>query len=468
MDLSKNLSPKLVIIDDDKAHLRMLQAALACDSLEIFATASSEEGFELVRSKRPLMVLLDLYLPGCDGMEMLEKLVDLDAGINVIIMTGQYNAESAVEAIQNGATDYMTKPLSITKLRNRISQLISELQTHQQSYELDLALMKAFEFEGMVGRSPLMLELIRKIRRIAPHYRTVLITGDTGTGKELVARALHHLSTVATGPFVACSSSAIVGTLFETELFGYVKGAFTGAMRDKAGIFEYANGGTVMLDEIGDLPLPIQAKILRVLQNEEIQCVGSPEVRKVNVRIVAATHGDLRKMVNERAFREDLYYRLSMVELHVPSLGERKEDLPLLQRHFIKAFSTRYDRPIRGITRRAQVVLNRYSWPGNIRELENVIGHACMMSEGDTIDVRDLPERLKATAESPENQRILTLHQMKRQYAQNVVEQVGNKAHAAELLGIGRTTLYRILEGNGEVDEENSSQASGGLTARAS
>jgi len=399
-------------------------------------------------------------------MEMLGKFVDLDAGIDIIIITGQYSAESAVEAIQKGATDYMTKPLSIAKLRNRISHLIAELQTHQHSYELDLALIKAFEFEGMVGRSPLMLELIRTIQRIAPHYRTVLITGDTGTGKELVARALHSLSTVAAGPFVACNSSAIVESLFETELFGYVKGAFTGAMQDKAGIFEYANGGTVMLDEIGDLPLPIQAKILRVLQNEEIQRVGSPEVRKVSVRIVTATHRDLRKMVTERAFREDLYYRLSMVELYVPPLSERKEDLPLLQRHFIRIFSTRYDKPIRGITRRAQVVLSRYSWPGNIRELENIIGHACMMTEGDTIDVRDLPERLRKAVESPQKQRIMTLDQKQRQYARNVVEQVGNKVQAASLLGIGRSTLYRMLEVKDEGDEANSSKAPGDLPPR--
>jgi DNA-binding NtrC family response regulator len=468
MDPLNNLSAKLVIIEDDAAHLLMLRAALSCDSLEIFASANSEEGLDLVRSKRPHIVLLDLFLPGRNGMEMLEKLVDLDAGIDVIIMTGHYSPESAVEAIQKGATDYMTKPLSIAKLRNRINQLIGELQTHQHSYELDLVLIKAFEFEGMVGRSPLMLELFRKIQRIAPHYRTALITGDTGTGKELVARALHRLSTVAAGPFVACNSSAIVESLFETELFGYVKGAYTGAMQDKAGIFEYADGGTVMLDEIGDLPLHIQAKILRVLQNQEIQRVGSPEVRKVHVRIVAATHRDLRKMVAERAFREDLYYRLSMVELYVPPLSERKEDLPLLQRHFIKEFSTRYERPIRGITRRAQVVLSRYSWPGNIRELENIVGHACMMTEGDTIDVRDLPERLRVGAEPPEKQKIMTLSQMERQYTQNVVEQVGNKVQAAHLLGIGRSTLYRILEGKDESDEINSSKASGDLIARAS
>jgi len=468
MDSARNVCAKLVIIDDETAHLRLLQDALACDSLEIFTSPNSDEGLELVRAKRPHIVLLDLYMPERNGMEMLGKIVELDAGIDVIMMTGNYSAESAVEAIQKGATDYMTKPVSISKLRHRMGQLIAELHAHQRSYDLDLALIRAFEFEGMVGRSPLMLELFRKIRRIAPHYSTALITGDTGTGKELVAKALHRLSTVASGPFVACNSSAIVETLFETELFGYVKGAFTGAGQDKPGIFEYANGGTVMLDEIGDLPLPIQAKILRVLQNHEIQRVGSPVIRKVNVRIVAATHRDLRKMVAERTFREDLYYRLSMVELCVPPLSERKEDLPLLQRHFIKEFSTRYDRPIRGITRRAQVVLSRYSWPGNVRELENVIGHACMMTEGDTLDARDLPERMRVAVESPGKSTIVTLDQMQKQYVRDVVEQLGNKVQAAELLGIGRSTLYRILEGKVDDEEVASTNAPDNFTARAS
>jgi DNA-binding NtrC family response regulator len=468
LDLAKSVSARLVIIDDETAHLRMLQETLACDSLEIISTPCPKEGFELVRTKRPHIVLLDLFLPGTNGIEMLEKIVDLDAGIDVIIMTGNYSAESAVEAIQKGATDYMTKPISISKLRQRIDQLIADIHLRQRSYELDLEVIRAFEFEGMVGRSPLILDLFRKIRRIAPHYRTALITGDTGTGKELVAKALHRLSMASASPFVACNSSAIVESLFETELFGYVKGAFTGAVQDKPGIFEYANGGTVMLDEIGDLPLTIQAKILRVLQNQELQRVGSPEVRKVNVRIVAATHRDLRKMVAERTFREDLYYRLSMVELYVPPLSERKEDLVLLQRHFLKEFSTRYEKAIRGITRRAQVVLNRYSWPGNIRELENIIGHACMMTEGDTIDVCDLPERLRMSTDRAEKNKILTLSQMERQYAMEVVEQVRSKAKAAELLGIGRSTLYRILEGKDEDQKTSKEKSSDNLTARAS
>jgi DNA-binding NtrC family response regulator len=468
MDSANRTLAKVVIIDDDLLHLEMLQAALANNSLEIFASQDPEQGLALIRSKRPQIVLLDIFMPRHNGMEILDRIVEFDAGIDVIMMTGNYSAESAVEAIQKGAADYLTKPLSIAKLRERVSQLISDLQTHQLSNELDLEVLKNFEFEGMVGRSPLMLELSRKIRRIAPHFRTVLVMGETGTGKELVGRALHRLSGSASGPFVACNSSAIVESLFETELFGYVKGAFTGAQQDRAGVFEYANGGTVMLDEIGELSLTAQAKILRVLQNEEIQRVGSPKVIKVNVRVVASTHRDLREMVAAGTFREDLYYRLSTVELNVPTLSDRKEDLPLLQRHFIKSFSTRYEKPIRGITRRAQVVLSRYSWPGNIRELENIIGHACMMAEGDAIDVRDLPDRLRGNTESPRKQGILTLDDMERQYVREVVEKVGNKAQAAELLGIGRSTLYRILVEPDEGTELKSMKASGGLTRRAS
>ncbi len=461
-------SARIVLIDDQLAHLRMLQEALSQSSLQIFTATDAEAGLELVQSKRPQIVLLDLFMPGVNGMAMLEKIVEIDAGIDVIMMTGNYSAESAVEAIQKGAADYLTKPLSIGRLRERIGQTVSDLKAHQLSNAMDFELVKAFEFEGMVGRSPLMLDLFRKIRRIAPHFRTLLVTGETGTGKELVAKAVHRRSTVASGPFVACNSSAIVESLFETELFGCVKGAFTGATQDRAGVFEYANGGTVMLDEIGEMSLTTQSKILRVLQNEEIQRVGSPKVIKVNVRIVASTHRDLRKMVAEGTFREDLYYRLSMVELNVPPLSDRKEDLPLLHRHFIKTFATRYDRQIRGITRRAQVVLARYAWPGNIRELENIIGHACMMTDGDVIDVRDLPDRLTAGGISPRKQKILTMEEMQRQYARDMVERVGNKVQAAELLGIGRSTLYRLLEGPEGGGDVHSRNAPDNVTRRAS
>ena len=279
----------------------------------------------------------------------------------------------------------------------------------------------------MVGRSPLMLDVYSRIRRVAPHFSTVLITGETGTGKELVATALHRLSPCARGPFVVCNSTAIVETLFESELFGYVKGAFTGAAQDRAGLFEFANGGTLFMDEIGELPLAAQSKLLRVLQNQEVQRVGSPVARKVDVRVVAATNRDLRLMVSQKQFRDDLYYRLSMVEIHLPRLLSRKEDLPLLERHFIEAFAAKYNKPVRGMTRRAQALLARYSWPGNVRELENILGYACMMVDREVIDIRDFPERLRTQAaeHAIPDESMLPLDELDRRHARKVLEQVG-------------------------------------------
>jgi transcriptional regulator with PAS, ATPase and Fis domain len=288
---------------------------------------------------------------------------------------------------------------------------------------------------------------VAKMRRVAPHFRTVLVIGATGTGKELVAHALHRLSP-ARGQFVVCNCSALVETLVESELFGYVRGAFTGATQDKPGLFEHADGGTIFLDEIGELSLPAQAKLLRVLQNREVQRVGSPTPRRIDVRVVAATHRNLRTMVREGQFREDLFYRLAMVEIPLPSLGQRREDLPLLQRFFIEKFAADYGKSIAGLTRRAQTRMATYPWPGNIRELENVIGNACMMVEGSVIDIDDLPESLRAPVRDDLSTEtaFLPLDELQRCHILRVLQAVGgNKARAAEILGIGRATIYQIL-----------------------
>jgi len=375
----------------------------------------------------------------------------------VMLMTGHYSTEAAVEAIQKGAYDYLNKPLSVEKLRQRVDQLIAEARQRRRTLELDRELLKVYEFEGLLGRSPLMLDVFARVRRVAPHFRTVLVTGATGTGKELVARALHRLSPAASGTFAVCNCSAIVETLFESELFGYVKGAFTGATQDKSGLFEYANGGTLFLDEIGEMPLATQAKLLRVLQSQEIQRVGSPAVRKVDVRVVAATNRDLRARVAEKEFRDDLYYRLSMVEVKLPLLAERKEDVPLLVRYLVERFAMQYNKPIRGLTRRAQALLARYSWPGNVRELENALGHACMMVEGDLIDVRDFPDTLRKPAERElvEDEDLIPLDELQRRHALRVLARVGgNKKRAAEILGIARTTLYQLLAESGAEQKE--------------
>jgi transcriptional regulator with PAS, ATPase and Fis domain len=318
----------------------------------------------------------------------------------------------------------------------------------QRTLRLDQELIEAYQFEGMVGRSPLMLEVYAKIRRIAPHFRTVLVTGATGTGKELVAKALHHLSPVARGPFVVCNCSALVDNLVETELFGYARGAFTGAIQDKAGLFEHSDKGVIFLDEIGELSPSAQAKLLRVLQNRQVQRVGSVTPRGVDIRVIAATHRNLKKMVQDGQFREDLYYRLAVVEISLPALASRREDLPLLERFFIRKYATEYDKPINGLARRAQTRLASYPWPGNVRELENVIGNACIMVEGGLIDINDLPERLLGPLAdiTVGNDSFLSLEEMQRRHILRVLEGVGgNKARAAEVLGIGRATIYQML-----------------------
>jgi DNA-binding NtrC family response regulator len=439
---------KLLAIDDDAQNLRMIQVALNRPGLEILTSQDPEEGFELFLRTRPKIVLLDLVMPKVSGIEILERIVNVDPGVDVILITAHYSAESAVEAIQKGATDYLTKPIEIDKLRARISALIEDAETRQKTLRLDQELIDAYQFEGMVGRSPLMLEVYAKIRRIAPHFRTVLVTGATGTGKELVAKALHRLSPVGSGPFVVCNCSALVENLVESELFGYVRGAFTGATQDKVGMFEYADGGSIFLDEIGELSPSAQAKLLRVLQNHQVQRVGSLVPRNISVRVIAATHRNLKNMVREGQFREDLYYRLAVVEIPLPVLAGRREDLPLLERYFIEKFSHEYNKPIAGLVRRAQTRLAAYPWPGNVRELENVIGNACMMADGNLIDISDLPERLR----KPLNEEIggddtfLSLEEMQRRHILKVLDGVGgNKARAAEVLGIGRATIYQLL-----------------------
>jgi DNA-binding NtrC family response regulator len=450
----------LVVIDDDPANIKFVRFILASEGLDIHAASGPQAGMDLVYKIRPQIVLLDLVMPGVQGMEVLQKILEFDPGIDVILMTGYYSTESAVEAIQKGAADYFPKPFSPDKLRERIGQIKEDSKHRQRSLKLENELLENFEFDGMIGRSPLMLELVSQIRRIAPHFRSVLVTGPTGVGKELVARALHRLSPGQKGNFVALNCSSISETLAESELFGHVKGAFTGAHQDKVGVFEYADGGTALLDEIGEMPLSLQAKLLRVLQNQELQRVGSPVIRKVNVRVVAATNKDLPEMVSQGKFREDLYFRLCMIELKVPSLAERREDLPMLQRHFLKAFSTQYKKPLAGLTRRAQTLLGRYSWPGNVRELENVIGHACMMTESDVIDIRDLPDRIRnlRPAENTESEVEMSLDRLARLHAHRVLAHVGgNKVRAAEILGISRTYLYELLKKNTPDQEQQDS-----------
>jgi DNA-binding NtrC family response regulator len=439
---------KLLAIDDDTQTLTLVVDALQENGVEILTAEDAEEGFNLFVQSRPRVVLLDQIMPKMSGMELLERMLAVDPGVNVIFITGHYSTESAIEAIQKGACDYLAKPLDLQRLRDRIASVLNEAEIRHKTLLLDQELLKACQFQGMVSRSPLMLEVFAKIRRVAPHFRTALITGVTGTGKELVARSLHRLSPAKPDRFVAFNCSGLVEGLAESELFGYVRGAFTGAVQDRIGLFESADQGTLFLDEVGELSLAAQAKLLRVLQDHCVRRVGSPVSRNIDVRVIAATNRDLRTMVQEGQFRSDLYYRLAVAEIGLPPLASRREDLPLLQRYFVQKYAAEYRKPISGLTRRAQSRIATYPWPGNIRELENVIGNACMMAEGKFIDVNDLPERLRGefNGQLGVDDTLLSLEEVQRRHILRVLDLVGgSKARAAAILGVGRATIYHLL-----------------------
>ena len=452
---------KIVLIDDNPGNLELLVAALSRDEVEIFTAEDPEEGVDLVFTHHPQIVLTDLVMPKLSGMEVLERIVEFDPSIEVILMTAHYSTETAVEAIKKGAADYWNKPVPIAMMRKKVDQLIADSQRRSMAQHLETQLLEVSEFEGIIGNSPQMWEMFSRIRRVAQHYRTVLLTGHTGSGKDLVATALHRLSPVAQGNFVVLNCSAVVETLFESELFGHVRGSFTGATTDKVGLFEHAHKGTLFLDEIGDMPMSTQAKLLRAIQNQEVQRLGSLTPRKVDVHIIAATNRDLRKLIEEKTFREDLYYRLSMVEIGTPTLADREGDLPLLIRHFLRKFTAMYGKNVRGLTRRAELILSRHPWPGNVRELENVIGYASMMVMGEMIDVGDLPAYLTAlpsllgqpttglVATQPSTEMLPLEEQEKQSLMQALDRSTGNQSQAARLLKISRDTLrYRMKKHN--------------------
>ncbi len=434
----------IVVIDDNPGSLELLSAALARSDAAVFTASNPAQGLELVRRHRPRLVVTDLVMPGMTGLEVLQQVVSFDPSIDVLLMTAHYTTETAVTAIRQGAADYLQKPVKIALLRERVGSLIDSANRRSRAHSSAASGTSDLEFEGLVAKSDRMWDLFAMIQRVAPHYRSLLIHGPTGTGKDLIASALHQRSRVP-GKYVVLNCSAVVEPLFESELFGHVRGAFTGADRDKTGLFELANGGTLFLDEIGDMPLPTQAKLLRVIQNQEVLPVGSLTPRKVNVRIVAATHRDLRAAITEGGFREDLFYRLSMVELTVPALQDRPEDVVLLARHFVRKFSREFSKPVEGLTPRASIVLERYDWPGNVRELEHAIGRACMLTDGSMLDVEDLPERLVRLHSTPvtntEDAPTALAEQERRLLEEALRASGGNQSEAARRLKIGRDAL---------------------------
>jgi DNA-binding NtrC family response regulator len=436
----------LLVIDTESAIVEQVKRALDGLPVAVRGTTDRTSGVALCQEHLVNVVLLDASQD--DPQTSLQDLFGGDPAIEVVLMAADTNQVSVPEAIGRGASEVVTKPLDALKLRAIVSGFIEQARTRQRARLLDEKLLETYQFQGMVGRSAAMLQVFWKVRRVAPLFQTALVTGPTGTGKELVAHAMHNLSPRLRGRFVVCNCSALVDTLLESQLFGHVKGAFTGASQERAGLFEYANHGTVFLDEIGELPMTAQAKLLRVLQSRELQRVGSPETHTVDVHVIAATNRNLRELVSQGKFREDLFYRLSMIEIRLSPLADRRDDLPLLQRHFLHLYSTRYGKRIRGLSQRAQLLMAEYPWPGNVRELENVIGNACIMAQGEVVMESDLPETLREHRKKPwlADPGLITFEELQARHLSYVLSRVdGNKQRAAEILGVSRATIYDML-----------------------
>jgi two-component system, NtrC family, response regulator HydG len=451
--------PRLLVVDDDRAILTLIGTIALAEGFDVATTTDGGEAMNQLRSRPADLVLVDLRMPGVTGLEVLKAIREISPRCRVVLMSGHATIDSAVEAVKLGAMDYLTKPFDLQRLRQLLSAVRDDADERRAVLALEGDLAQRLEFCGMIGRGPATQEVFGLIRRLAPHARVALITGETGTGKELAARALHKLGPRSAKRFVTVNCSAVVETLFESELFGHVRGAFTGATENKAGLFETADGGTLFLDEVGELPASVQAKLLRVLENGELQRVGSLEPRKIDVRLIAATNRDLRDEVASGRFRNDLYYRLNVAEIVLPPLRDRREDIPYLTAAFIRSFGQKFNKPFGGLTPAAERMLSEAPWDGNVRQLRNVLERACMLADAETITEADLAGLMEqstfpSAARSPmlmNGSRVpAPLQEIEREHIVRTLEQVrGNKAVAARLLGISRRAFYRQLERHG-------------------
>jgi DNA-binding NtrC family response regulator len=452
--------PMLIVVDDEQGILDVVSRFGRRAGFDVMACSGGREAISLLHTRHADVAMVDLRMPDIGGLDVIRAIREIDPRCQTVLMTGYATVDTAVEAIKLGAMDYLSKPLDFGRLEQLLGGIREEIDRRRSILALESDVAKRLEFCGMIGRGPVMQELFGMIRRLAPHVRTALITGETGTGKELVARALHQIGPRRERRFITINCSAVVETLFESELFGHMRGAFTGATENKPGLFELADGGTLLLDEIGELPANVQAKLLRVLELGEVHRVGSLEARRVNVHVVAATNRDLRAEVAAGRFRSDLYYRLNIVEVKVPALRDRREDIPYLTASFVRETSERLQKPMLGLTPGAERLLARCDWDGNVRELRNVIERACILADGDFITERELAVSLPAPAPSAavaqpgatgavhaaaaDRDLLVTVERDHIQRA--LVRAGGNKKAAAKMLGLSRRALYRRLE----------------------
>ncbi len=447
-------TPRLLVVDDEPSVRKVVDRFARKLGFDVAFRTNGREAMACFADLKPDVTLVDLRMPEFSGIDVLRAFRTADPDCQVILMTGGATVDTAMEAVKAGALDYLSKPLDFERLHELLVTVRERIKRRERLLQVDAEVARHFEFHGMIGRSPTMQELFDLIRRLAPHVRTVLIIGETGTGKELVAKALHALGSRHHRRFVTLNCSAVVETLFESELFGHVRGAFTGATETKVGLFEHADGGTLFLDEAGELPLTLQAKLLRALEQGEVQRVGALDSRRVDVRVIAATSRDLRVESAAGRFRADLFYRLSSIEIRLAPLRERREDIPYLTAHFVREFATRVKRPITGVTPAAERFLQQAPWPGNVRELRNIVERACILSESRILSEREFvsamstpPPTIAANAPGapPEVGHLFSAAQ--RDQIEHVLRAVrGNKTAAAQLLGMSRRSLYRWLD----------------------
>jgi DNA-binding NtrC family response regulator len=405
------------------------------------------------REKDIHIVFIDLDVDESKALSLLEKIKDLDPLVDVILMGQHKESEKVVGLINKGASDYLEKPLDSEGIQRALQEIIDKRALRRETFILEKRLEQKYFFQDIIGKSPYMLEIFSLIEKVAKHFTSILITGETGTGKEMVARAIHRLSPYANCKLIICDCVSIPESLFESELFGYMKGAFTGADKNKKGLFEEAHEGIIFLDEIGEIPPSIQAKLLRVLEQHEFRPLGSTETKKVNVRVIAATSRNLREGIQEGTFREDLFHRLNKVEIHLPPLRERTEDIPLLARYFLNEYSKSFNKELKGISQKVQKLFLKYEWPGNVRELENVLERAAMLAKSHFIDVSDLPQYLQDSLPSLtkipflSKEHLSTLDELEKEYIIYLLNLVGNNMKkTAKILNISRTTLYNKLK----------------------
>jgi DNA-binding NtrC family response regulator len=444
--------PVHVLVVDDDEHIREVCRSVAEGSgMKVFATSTAEDALEVMEVSPVDILLTDLRLPGTSGIELLKSVSGLYPDVAVIMLTQYGSIDSAVAATRLGAADYVTKPFRVEELRARLEQVVHAVELKRENRLLREQVRARPGFGGLIGMSTRMERVYKLIEKVSIREHPVLILGESGTGKELVARSIHFSGHRRDKPFGPVDCSAIVPTLIESELFGYAKGAFTGAMQTKQGLMEAANGGTLFLDEIGEMPLEMQAKLLRAIQQREVRPVGSTERKPINVRIVAATHRDLDALIKNNTFRQDLFFRLNVVQIKIPPLRERKSDIPLLVASFLEKFCDKdnKDDVPRELTEDAMRRLMAYDWPGNVRELENVIERAVALGTGPYVSVYDLPSNLQypKTDRVPEKEEMMPLEELERRAILTTLRQTGgDKQAAARMLGIGKTTLYRKLK----------------------